>query len=196
MSHSATPSLIPAFSPLDISRRSLGWQAAAVVAGTAVLALASHIQVPMFPVPMTMQTLAVTLIGALYGWRLGAITVLAWLAEAWMGIPVTATGSIGALLFVGPTAGYLISFPLVAALCGLLAERGWNGNRPVLAFVNMTLGNALCLAIGGAWLGAQIGVEKALLLGVVPFLLGGLLKSVIGAVTLMALVRGKAGAAR
>lgn len=196
MSHSATPSLTPAFSPLDISRRSLGWQAAAVVAGTAVLALASHIQVPMFPVPMTMQTLAVTLIGALCGWRLGAITVLAWLAEAWMGLPVTATGSIGTLLFVGPTAGYLISFPLVAALCGFLAERGWNGSRPVLAFASMVLGNALCLAVGGAWLAAMIGVEKAFFAGVAPFVLGGLLKSLIGAVTLTALARGKAGITR
>ncbi|WP_448949915.1 biotin transporter BioY [Labrys neptuniae] len=196
MSHSATPSLAPAYSPLDISRRSLGWQAAAVLVGTGVLALASHIQVPMFPVPMTMQTLAVTLIGALYGWRLGAITVLAWLAEAWMGLPVTATGSIGTLLFVGPTAGYLISFPLVSVLCGWLAERGWNGNRPVLAFTSMVAGNALCLAIGGAWLATMIGVEKAFLAGVAPFVLGGLLKSLIGAVTLTALARGKAGAAQ
>lgn len=195
MSHSATHSLTPAYSPLDISRRSLGWQAAAVIVGTGILALASHIQVPMIPVPMTMQTLAVTLIGALYGWRLGAITVLAWLAEASMGLPVTATGAIGPMLFVGPTAGYLISFPIVAALCGFLAERGWNGSRPLLAFTSMALGNLLCLAIGGAWLAAMIGLEKAFFAGVAPFLLGGLLKSAIGAVTLMALAR-KAGAAQ
>jgi len=177
------------FSPLDLQARPAFVQLGAVVLGTLVLAIASQISVPMLPVPMTMQTLAVILIGALYGWRLGAITVIAWLGEAALGLPVLANGNGGLVPFMGPTAGYLASFPFVAMLVGWLAERGWNGRRPALAFVSMLSGHALCLMFGGLWLATLIGPEKALLAGVVPFLLGTLVKSGLGAAVLMALVR-------
>jgi biotin transport system substrate-specific component len=177
------------FSPLGLQARPVHIKAAAVLLGTPVLAIASQISVPMLPVPMTMQTLAVILIGALYGWRLGALTILAWLGEAATGLPVLANGSGGLAPFMGPTAGYLASFPLVAALVGWLAERGWNGNRPAFAFAAMLLGHALCLLFGGLWLSTLIGAEKAMLVGVVPFLLGSLVKSGLGAAILMALVR-------
>lgn len=177
------------FSPLDLQARPALVQLGAVVLGTLVLAIASQISVPMLPVPMTMQTLAVILIGALYGWRLGALTVLAWLGEAAVGLPVLANGAGGPAPFMGPTAGYLASFPLVAVLVGWLAERGWNGGRPAFAFISMLLGHALCLALGAAWLANLIGLEKAVLVGVVPFLLGTLVKSALGAAILMALAR-------
>jgi biotin transport system substrate-specific component len=182
------------FSPLGLQARPAHIKAAAVLLGTFILATASQISVPMLPVPMTMQTLAVILIGALYGWRLGAMTVLAWLGEAAAGLPVLANGTGGLAPFMGPTAGYLVSFPLVAALVGWLAERGWNGNRPALAFAAMVLGHALCLALGGLWLATLIGAEKAMLAGVAPFLLGSLVKSGLGTTILMALVR-RAGSA-
>ncbi|MGX1787406.1 biotin transporter BioY [Bosea sp. NPDC055332] len=177
------------FSPLDLQARPLLVRAAAVLLGTLVLAIASQISVPMVPVPMTMQTLAVILIGALYGWRLGALTILAWLGEAALGLPVLANGAGGPAPLMGPTAGYLASFPFVAALVGWLAERGWNGSRPAFAFAAMLLGHALCLALGGLWLATLIGAEKAMLAGVVPFLLGSLVKSGLGAAILMVLVR-------
>ncbi|WP_100965479.1 biotin transporter BioY [Bosea sp. FBZP-16] len=177
------------FSPLGLQARPVHIKAAAVLLGTLVLAIASQISVPMLPVPMTMQTLAVILIGALYGWRLGVLTILAWLGEAATGLPVLANGSGGLAPFMGPTAGYLASFPLVAALVGWLAERGWNGNRPAFAVAAMLLGHALCLAFGAAWLATLIGAEKAMFAGVVPFLLGSLVKSGLGAAILMALVR-------
>ena len=79
------------FSPLGLQARPAHIKAAAVLLGTLVLAIASQISVPMVPVPMTMQTLAVMLVGALYGWRLGALTILAWLGEAAVGLPVLAT---------------------------------------------------------------------------------------------------------
>ena len=176
-------------SPLGLQARPAHIKAAAVVLGTLVLAIASQISVPMLPVPMTMQTLAVTLIGALYGWRLGALTILVWLGEAALGLPVLANGNGGLAPFMGPTAGYLVSFPLVAALVGWLAERGGNGGRPAFAFVSMLLGHALCLALGGLWLATLIGADKAMLAGVVPFLLGSLVKSGLGAAILMALMR-------
>ncbi|AGB47468.1 hypothetical protein Mesau_05158 [Mesorhizobium australicum WSM2073] len=181
----------PSFSPLRLQQRSLGWQAGAVVLGTLLLALSSHIEVPMVPVPVTMQTFAVTLIGALYGWRLGAVTIAAWLVEGAVGFPVLAGGAAGIQHFVGPTGGYLFAFPVTGALVGWLAERGWNGNRVLPAFAAMLLGNLACLALGTAWLAVLIGAEKAVTFGFVPFIVGGLLKSALGAATLMALPRGK-----
>ena len=173
--------------PLYVRGRPLAWQAAAVVAGTLALAASSYLAIPMAPVPITMQTFAVTVVGALYGWRLGTITVVAWLAEAALGLPVLANGAAGLQHFAGPTAGYLFGFPFVAALVGALAERGWTGRRVGLSFVAMLLGNLLCLVLGGAWLSAQIGAEAAVRLGVEPFLLGGLLKSALGTALLAAL---------
>jgi biotin transport system substrate-specific component len=189
MTASLNRPLRPAFSPLDLQSRPLTWWLAAIVLGSAALALSSYIQVPMVPVPITMQTFAVTMIGALYGWRLGAVTVIAWLAEGAAGMPVLAGGAAGLHHFVGPTGGYLFAFPVAAALTGWLAERGWNGNHPVLALLSMTLGNLVCLAMGGAWLATMIGAEKAVLLGVTPFLIGAALKSALGAALLRLLTR-------
>ncbi|RUZ74510.1 biotin transporter BioY [Mesorhizobium sp. M7A.F.Ca.US.006.01.1.1] len=182
----------PSFSPLRLQDRSLAWQVGAVVLGTLFLALASYVEVPMVPVPVTMQTFAVTLVGALYGWRLGALTIAAWLVEGAVGFPVLSGGAAGAAHFVGPTAGYLFAFPLVGALVGWLAERGWNGKRVMLAFVAMLLGNLACLVLGTAWLAVMIGAEQAVTFGFLPFIVGGLLKSALGAATLMALRGGKA----
>jgi biotin transport system substrate-specific component len=173
-----------AFDPLRLGQRSLVIKAVFVLAGTLILALASQIAVPMVPVPITMQTFAITMIGALYGWRLGALTVLAWLGEAAIGFPVLAGGAGGIAPFMGPTAGYLASFPIISALVGWLAERGWSGNRVVRSFLAHLSANILCLAIGGAWLAALIGAEKGWLLGVAPFILGAVLKSALAATVL------------
>ena len=173
-----------AFDPLRLGQRSLVAKTVFVLAGTLILALASQIAVPMVPVPITMQTFAITMIGALYGWRLGAVTVLAWLGEAAIGFPVLAGGAGGIAPFMGPTAGYLASFPIIAALAGWLAERGWSGNRVVRSFLAHFSANILCLAIGGAWLAALIGAEKGWLLGVAPFILGAVLKSALAATVL------------
>ncbi|MER8643724.1 biotin transporter BioY [Mesorhizobium sp. M0292] len=181
----------PSFSPLRLQTRSYARQAAAIVIGTLSIALASYIEVPMLPVPMNMQTFAVTLVGALYGWRLGAITIAAWLVEGAVGLPVLSGGAAGIQHFAGPTAGYLFAFPVVGALVGWLAERGWNGNRVLLAFAGMVLGNLACLVLGTAWLAVMIGLEQAITFGFLPFLVGGLLKSALGAATLK-LFSGKA----
>ncbi|WP_425373786.1 biotin transporter BioY [Phyllobacterium salinisoli] len=177
------------FSPLRLDSRSAAVQIGAVACGTLILALTSQIEVPMIPVPITLQTLVVPLIGALYGWRLGALTVLAWLIEGAMGLPVLAGGVGGLSWFAGPTAGYLFSFPIIAALTGWLAERGWNGRNALLAFASFLLANALCLVLGAIWLSSLIGIEKAVAFGVTPFLIGALIKSALGAAILKASVR-------
>ncbi|MBN7807065.1 biotin transporter BioY [Agrobacterium rosae] len=169
---------------LDLSSKSFVQQALFVVAGTLVLALASKLSVPMIPVPITMQTFAVTMIGALYGWRLGTLTVLAWLGEAMLGLPVLAGGSSGLAPFVGPTAGYLVSFPIMVALVGFMTEKGINGHRPIGGFLLHLSANALGLALGWAWLAGLLGAEKAWIAGVAPFILGAVLKSALAAAVL------------
>ncbi|OAM73927.1 biotin transporter BioY [Devosia elaeis] len=166
---------------LDLGERSLAWKAGALVLGTLFLALSSYVEVPMVPVPMTMQTLAVTLVGALYSWRLGGLTIAAWLLEGALGLSVLAGGAAGAHHFVGPTAGYLFAFVPAGALVGWLTERGWNGARPVLAFAAALAGNAVCLVFGAAWLAFLVGLEPAISSGVTPFLLGAVLKSILAA---------------
>lgn len=177
-----------AFVPLKLADRSLAYKILAVLIGTAFLAVSSWIEVPMYPVPVTMQTFAVTMVGALYGWRLGGITVVAWLLESFVGLPVLAGGMPGQIAFVGPTAGYLYSFPVVAAFVGLLAERGLTRN-PFVSFAVMILGNALCLALGASWLANMVGLEKAWTFGVAPFIIGGVLKSALAAATIELLRR-------
>jgi biotin transport system substrate-specific component len=177
----ATAALPNIFVPLRLTDRTLALKAMAVLLGTLFLASSSWIEVPMVPVPMTMQTFAVTMVGALYGWRLGTITVLAWLGEAMIGLPVLSGGGGGAHHFVGPTAGYLAGFPAAALLVGYLAERGWTAGSLVRGFGVMLLGNALILALGAAWLTVLIGGDQAIALGVLPFLLGAVLKSALAA---------------
>lgn len=176
---------VPSFSPLRLETRSLAFKIGAVLLGTLFLAVSSWIEVPMYPVPMTMQTFAVTLVGAFYGWRLGALTILAWLGEAMIGLPVLAGGAGGIAHFEGPTVGYLAAFPIAGALVGFAAERGWT-RHVVAGFGVMLASNALCLAIGGGYLAYQMGYEQAMILGVTPFVLGGVLKSALAATTVMA----------
>jgi biotin transport system substrate-specific component len=168
-----------------VSRHSNGVrQVALILGGTAVLAASSYVSIPMQPVPVSLQTFAVLVVGALYGWRLGGLTVLAWLLEAALGMPVLAGGAGGLAPFFGPTAGYLLAFPLAAMLMGWLAARGGDGAHPLRAFWAMLLCTTLILLMGGTWLGAMIGAAKGWQLGVLPFLVGDVVKSALGAATL------------
>jgi biotin transport system substrate-specific component len=167
--------------------RTDGFSAAAravilVALGTALLALSAKINLPLPYVPMTLQTLVVLMIGAAYGWRLGSATVIAYLAEGAIGLPVFA-GPVGGLApLVGPTAGYLAGFVAAAFITGWLSERGWDRSVPRL-FVAMGLGHIVILAAGFAWLafGMKLGVEKAWLVGIVPFVAASVIKNALGA---------------
>lgn len=185
----------PGFSPINLQDRPLGVKLAAILAGSLFLTLSSYLEVPMIPVPVTMQTFAVALVGALYGWRLGGLTIVAWLMQGALGLPVLAGGAAGAAHFVGPTAGYLFAFPVAGMAVGWLAERGWNGRRPWRAFAAMLIGNGLCLVLGAAWLATLIGLEPAVMSGLAPFLIGAVLKAGLGALTLRLMTRGAAKAA-
>ncbi|WP_027487130.1 biotin transporter BioY [Allorhizobium undicola] len=191
---SSTPStpLSGRFDPLSLSGRPAVVKMGLLVLGTLVLAAASRISVPMLPVPITMQTFALTMIGVLYGWRLALATVLAWLGQAALGLPVLANGAGGVAPFFGPTAGYLASFPVIVVLVGFLAQQGWTGRRVVSSFIAHFSANLLCLLIGWAWLAGIMGAEKAFFAGVAPFMVGAVLKSALAAALLYAMAsRGK-----
>ena len=158
--------------------------------GTALLTLSAKVNLPLPFVPMTLQTLVVLMIGAAYGWRLGSATVLAYLTEGAVGFPVFA-GPVGGLApLVGPTAGYLAGFVAAAFVTGWLSERGWDRSVPRL-FLAMGLGHILILAAGFAWLafGMKLGVEKAWLVGIVPFIAASLVKNALGAALVPAVRR-------
>jgi biotin transport system substrate-specific component len=151
-----------------------------LVGGIAVLALASRIAIPMTPVPITLQTLAVTVIGALYGWRLGVATVVVWLVLAVVGLPVLAEGASGMARFTGAGGGFLFAFPIAALCTGWLTERGVADNW-VGAIAAMAAGTLICLIGGWLWLGARIGFGAAFAIGVAPYLIGALIKTAVGA---------------
>jgi biotin transport system substrate-specific component len=159
-----------------------------MVLGTVALWLSAKIQVPLIPVPITMQTLVVLVIGVAYGWKLGGATILLYLAEGAVGLPVFAgTWSEGGGFhhLYGPTAGYLVGFAVAAAICGRLAERGWDRSL-TKAGAAMVIGNLVIYALGLTWLAIQIGMADALKYGLLPFLVGDALKILLGACLLPA----------
>lgn len=177
--------------PSSADRLSGLWRGAVLAAlGTGLLTLSAKINLPLPYVPMTLQTLVVLLIGAAYGWRLGGITVMAYLAAGAIGLPAFA-GPIGGLApLIGPTAGYLFGFVVAAVIVGWLSERGWDRSL-LLLLVAMGLGHMVILGCGFAWLafGVKLGVEKAWLAGLAPFIMGAVVKSAFGAVGLSAIRR-------
>src|SRR5690242_4824367 len=110
--------------------------------GTALLTLSAKIQVPLPYVPMTLQTLVVLIIGASYGWRLGAATVGLYLLQGAMGLPVFAGPTAGIGYMMGPTGGFLFGFLAAAVVMGFMAERGWDRSLPRV-IVMMGIGHAV-----------------------------------------------------
>ena len=161
----------------------------ALLLGTVFLALLAQVSIPLLPftpVPITGQTLGVLLIGALYGpWR-GALCLLAYLGEGAAGLPVFAGGASGWAVLAGPTGGYLIGFPVAAAIVGLLVRplrgvlSGWR------ALPGLLIGTVLIYLIGVPWLAvsAGMGLPTAIAKGMLPFIPGDLLKAVVAAAVL------------
>ena len=156
------------------------------LAGIAALTASSWVSVPMFPVPVTMQTLVVLLLGVMCGARMGSGIVLAWFALSMTGAPVFAGGASGLTAFFGPTAGYLVSFPIAAYLAGTLPRANSMTGYALLGLGFLGL-HALILAMGWAWLSALLGPEAAFVAGVTPFLIGAIMKSALGAAFLAGL---------
>jgi biotin transport system substrate-specific component len=153
------------------------------VAGSLLLWLSAKINVPFYPVPLSMQTFAVLVIGAAYGPRLGAATVLLYLAEGAVGRPVfagTPEKGIGLAYMMGPTGGYLIGFAVAAAVTGWLCQRGWDNSLGWLILA-MLIGHVVIFAFGIAYLASLIGFNAAWASGVAPFYHATLLKTLLAA---------------
>ena len=153
------------------------------IAGTLVLTLSAKTKVMLGPVDISMQTLAVLLIAAAFGMRLGVATLLLYMAEGAMGFPVfqsTPEKGIGVAYMLGSTGGYLAGFVVMAAIVGWAADRGWD-RHPIKLFNAMLVAEVVMMAMGFAWLALLIGPEKSWQFGVVPFIVGDLIKVALAA---------------
>lgn len=151
-------------------------KALGVVLFAVLTALAAQISVPMVPVPMTLQSLAVVLAGGVLGPRRGVTAMLLYLTAAAVGLPVLSDGRSGIAALTGPTAGYLVGFVLAAGASGEVGRRGWL-TRPVPGIAILSAAHLLILGLGVAWLAREIGWTDALAGGFTPFLPGVFLKS-------------------
>jgi len=165
-------------------------QAGIVLAGSALVAVCAHIAIPLYftPVPLTLQTLAVLLLGLLLSPRLAAATLCAYLVEGALGLPVFAPSPLalsGIAHLFGPTGGYLLAYPLAAATASFLWHRtGWNTRRGFTSvLLSAAAGSLPILALGALWLGvfSHASVQNVLSLAVLPFLPGDALKIVAAA---------------
>jgi biotin transport system substrate-specific component len=162
-------------------------QAALLVAGVLLLALAAKIKVPMWPVPITMGTFAVLTIGAAYGPRLGLVTMMVYMLVGALGFDVFAGSSAevsGLSYMLGGTGGYLVGYVMATLALGVLAQRGWDRSVSWMALA-MLIGNSLIYIPGVLWLGQLYGWDKPILAwGLTPFLVGDALKLALAAVLL------------
>jgi biotin transport system substrate-specific component len=145
-----------------------------VLFGTLLLTVSSKIQVPFWPIPMTMQTFVVLIIAMSYGWKLSFLTLVAYLIEGALGLPVFAKGG-GLLYMTGPTAGYLYGMALAAAVIGYFADLGY-GKSIIKCIMPLMLGTIIIFICGIGYLSLIIGFEKAIVAGLLPFIPSELFK--------------------
>jgi biotin transport system substrate-specific component len=165
-------------------------QAALVLLGIAVLAIAAKIKVPMWPVPITMGTFAVLTIGAAYGARLGLVTILGYMIIGALGFDVFAGSSAeayGLSYMMGGTGGYLLGYVMATVALGWFARAGWDRSAGKMSLA-MLAGNVIIYVPGLIWLGMLYGWDKPILQwGLTPFLIGDALKLALAAALLPAL---------
>jgi biotin transport system substrate-specific component len=165
--------------------RSLPTDAALVVGGAALTAALAQVAIPLWPIPITGQTLAVLLVGASLGAARGAISMVLYALVGALGAPIFSDASSGTSVLFGATGGYIIGFVLAAAFTGWLAQRRWERGlvRGMLAFV---AGSGVVFLIGLPWLKVTLGLDwpATIAAGLTPFIVGGVIKAVIAALVL------------
>lgn len=164
-----------------VGERGVGWRSLGLtIAGVAVLTVAAKVQIPFWPVPMTLHILAVMAISAYAGPRLAVATMVGYLMAGAVGLPVfsgTPERGIGLAYMMGPTGGYLIGFVVAAWLVARLA----GGRKFAARFGAMLLGLAVIYALGALWLAKFVPAGQVFALGVTPFILGDLIKVALAA---------------
>jgi biotin transport system substrate-specific component len=156
-----------------------------ILVGSLLIALTAQLQIrlPFSPVPITGQTFAVLLLGALYGRKRGAATVMTYLVLGAVGLPVFAGGASGIARLVGPTAGYLVGFVVAAFVVGLLSERGWD-RKPWTTAGSMIIGSGIIYLAGVLWLSRFVGWPAVWGTGILPFLPGDAIKIALATILL------------
>ncbi|MEK0083336.1 biotin transporter BioY [Benzoatithermus flavus] len=175
-SASLTPTLVDRLWPATRSEQRMLRAVVLAVLGSLLLWASAKIQVPFYPVPITMQTAVVFFLGIAYGPRLAVATVALYILEGAVGLPVfagTPERGIGLPYILGPTGGYIVSWLPAAAITGWVAERSRHWLVTGLGVLAAIVVN---YTLGVAWLATFVGIEKAFTLGVLPFLLGDSLK--------------------
>jgi len=145
-----------------------------ILFGTLLLTISAKVQVPFWPVPMTMQTFVVFLIGATYSIRLSFLTLVAYLFEGSIGLPVFAAGG-GIAYLTGPTAGYLYGMTIAVVVISWFANEGYSSSY-LKSFISIIIGSIIIFALGVLYLGSIIGYNKALQAGLLPFIPSELFK--------------------
>jgi len=158
---------------------------ALVGVGSLLIAVLAQVRIPLpfTPVPVTGQTFAVLLVAAALGARLGAASVILYIAQGALGLPFFAGGGSGFAWLFGPTGGYLAGFVVAAALVGFLAERGLD-RRLSTSLVAFLAGTVVIYACGALWLSVFVGPANAIATGVAPFVIGDTIKALLAGVTL------------
>jgi biotin transport system substrate-specific component len=177
--------------------RAFAVDAGLVIAGAAIVALLAKVAIPMWPVPITGQTLGVILVGAALGSRRGAAALTTYMLAGLAGLPVFATALAGPLYVLTPSFGFILGFIPAAFVAGWFAERAWD-RRPVLAFVGFIAASIIPFLVGVPYmaliLGTVVGVEvtfaSVLSAGVLPFILGGIVKAAVAALLIPLAWRG------
>jgi len=169
-----------ALAPLDFVR-----QVGLVIGFSLLTALSAQIVIPMWPIPITGQTFAVVLTGALLGSRLGAVTMIIYLIEGAVGLPFFAGGHGGLLHLMGPSGGYLIAFPAAAFITGAFAEHGWD-RKFLSAAAAMAIGSLVIMLSGWMWFSLVMRTSPALTLfnTVITFIPGDIIKICLAAAVL------------
>ena len=185
-----TAATIPSTIAGNVVRGRLAVDCLLVIAASLLIALAAQIAIPVpfTPVPLTMQPIAVLLVGVVLGANRGAAAAAAYLLEGMSGLPVFAQGHGGAAWLLGPTAGYLWSYPAAAWIAGWFSEHGW-GNKRVRAIASMSMAMGVIYIGGWSWLAWMLGPRAAFVAGVAPFLLADLIKVALAAALLPNLQR-------
>jgi biotin transport system substrate-specific component len=162
--------------------RSIATDVVLVVAGAALTAVAAQLSVPLWPVPITGQTLAVLIVGSTLGAVRGSLSMILYAMLGILGLPVFSEASKGFGVIAGPTGGYIIGFIFAAALTGWLAQRAWD-HRILGAIASFAAGTVVTFAIGLPWLAAVLGTNLDLTLqyGLYPFIIGGIVKALLAA---------------
>ena len=173
-----------------IKSKSLTANIVIAISGSILLALLARlsIPVPFSPVPITGQTFGILFLGAMLGSRLGTLSVITYISEGIIGLPVFAGGSAGFLSLLGPTGGYLIGFIPAGYLVGFLSEKGWT-NKFTTTFITMIIGTSVIFIFGISWLSVTAGFETALKIGLYPYLPGAAVKIVLATVVVYSLNR-------